>query len=176
MRIAPTPLLALLAMLLCLVLHPHHASSNPIDIRQVRVSGGNVNFIFNSLSQYTNGITYPVETRIDITYHVEGSNGWRLYVWADSDPIPSDGTATLPLSMLGLNVESFTANDGIENPLFALGDYASRMVIVSGPGGNTSQVDETLVISYSMGLVTGLMNRVEGFYYVNLHFQLEAVP
>jgi hypothetical protein len=153
-------------------------SQPPVDIRLIKISGGNVNFIVNTYAKYLNGVKYPINTKLQITFRVDDALGWELYSWAGTDKIISEsGEAldALDLDVLKLTVEDFSTNDGGARDVsvvFTLGDETSKTLIAHGPGGDPNQVDIVLEISYSLGSGGELMNKKEGAYYVDIHFQI----
>jgi hypothetical protein len=153
------------------------AQGQPVDIRQIRISGGNVNFLANSYDKYANGIDYPIKTRLTITYRVDDVDGWELWAWADHHEFLSDNGETIPLEALELQFE-FDSNDGALNEDFVLQSENNKDLLASGSGGAVDPaVVVNLTISYSIGKSEDyrLMNREEGFYYVNLYFEIVKV-
>jgi hypothetical protein len=169
-------------ILLCgiVLIYANHANSQDVDIRQIRIAGGNINFLINSYNKYENGITYPINTRLSITYRVDGSSGWELYAWTDQTEFISDTGEVLPLEALEIDFPLFTStDDGSLNTDFKLFEETNKELLASGTGGDPNQVDIELVVTYSIGKSPDedykLMNKVEGFYYLNIHFELVKV-
>jgi hypothetical protein len=152
-------------------------NAQPVDIRQIRISGGNINFIANTYDKYANGIDYPIQTRLTITYRVDDVLGWELWAWADNPEFLSDNGETIPLEALELQFD-FVSNDGDLNEDFVLKSEDFKDLLASGTGGASDpSVVINLTVSYSIGKSEDyrLMNREEGFYFVNLYFELVRV-
>jgi len=161
-------------ILLALVLY-FSSYSQPTDIRLIKIQGGNVNFIANTYDKYKNGIQYPITTTLEATFQVDGALGWQLYAWAGENSILSDNGETLNLTSLKLTVEDFTTTDdgtlSVTSP-FTLTDDTSKVLVAQGSGGDPTQVNINFVFSYLLGSEGELMNKEEGFYYVDIYFQL----
>lgn len=163
---------------LVLLLFFFESYSQPVDIKLIKISGGNINFIVNSYTKYLNGIQYPINTRLEITFRVDGALGWKLLCWAGGEKIISDSGDELELDALKLTVEDFqTTDDGTQDvdDTFILTDETTKTLIAAGSGGDPDQVDIVLVISYLLGSEGELMNKKEGAYYIDIHFQIEEL-
>ena len=146
-----------------------------VRVRVVR--GARLDFIFNSLSRYTDGMTYTDFTKIDIYYNdtvgvgVPNSNctGWELTVKALQPQFEGDMSAQiLDLATIVFSVK----RDGIDAGTFTLSN--AEQVIASDVFPNIVNVNEEILITYNCGTLPGnnLMNKMPDYYNVDLVFNL----
>lgn len=123
--------------------------------RIVMLSGGNVNFNFNSIDDFKNGITLSNQTILGIHFcdcnsefgadPVAGSSisGWDLYFDTDDANIAGQNPAnTLPLCML--EAEATPRTFSMADPTIT---YNGRQPLnTQGAGGMTPVVEETTVL------------------------------
>ncbi len=124
------------------------ARSQSLDINITR--GTDLNFTFNTIRQYNNGIILAGATEITI----ESSAQWDLYVGAQTnvpgrwdllDSYSSAGTSNVPVSILELRASSpggtsqqsafFQLQDN-SSPIFLIGSAADDPLTASGIGAN----------------------------------------
>lgn len=146
-------------------------------LKDLRVTGNSVQFIFNTLDQYQNGIEIDEWSRIKIRYLYTGHNAWKLSVWADEPYIvyEDDPINNIPIENLELIIQEKSNNDptiAFTSP-FSLSEVKS--VLVQGNGlVPPSIVELEFTITYRLGFPPNIMlNKPKGFYYVTLQFLLE---
>lgn len=146
-------------------------------LKDIRVSGGSVNFIFNSYSKYDNGIELDSWTRLTLRYKYTGQNGWELYVRAGSNELQYDGSSANNIDISTLELIPVISSSDDPNP--SLGPLPivlsnTNVLVASGDGGDPNLVTTELVISYKIGVPPNIdmINKVEGYYYVDLIYTL----
>ncbi len=147
-------------------------------LKDLQVSGTNIQFIFSSLLNYNNGIELNGWTRLKIKYKYTGKNGWQLLVRANDTHLRYEGDASndIPVGNLEL-ISSVTSSDDattvITNP-FNTSDL--DQILVTGDGGDPNQVNVDIIISYRIGFPPNAMiNKPEGLYFVTLRFLLVEI-
>lgn len=137
-------------------------------LKDLRVIGSSVQFIYSTLSSYNNGVQLSGKTQVNIRYKYTGHPNWELRLNAMESSIEYEGSSTydIPLSDLVLDV---TATAGVTvNTPFVLTD--TPQVLASGGGGEEVAPSEfTVTISYEL---PSMINKPEGVYLVNLYFLL----
>jgi hypothetical protein len=143
-------------------------------VKDLRVTGNSIQFIYSTLAQYNTGITLTGKTVVRIKY-AYGSladppikPNWELRVHALDATIAYEGSNVhdIPLTSLSFTV---IAPGATVNNLFALS--VAPQVLVSGGGGGDllNPAEFTITISYSLPT---MINKPEGLYFVNLYFLL----
>ena len=122
------------------------------------LSGGNVPFIFNSLSNYSTGITRTNWTRFGISYTDSiGGVGWELHFRAadvDGDGAISsdDGASTIPFGVLVLtasNALGLPAGPTVYSAPTALS--AADAILVTTAVDTSDAATHQIFITYSCG-------------------------
>ena len=122
------------------------------------LSGGNVPFIFNSISTYASGITRTNWTRFGISYTDSiGSVGWELHFRAadvDGDGAISsdDGASTIPFNVLVLtasNALGLPAGPTVYSAPTALSGIDALLVTTSED--TTDATTHQIFITYACG-------------------------
>ncbi|NVO10165.1 MAG: hypothetical protein HXX16_09415 [Bacteroidales bacterium] len=143
------------------------------NLKEIRVQGGNVQFIYNTLSKYTSGIDLVGYTRLNLRFNVTGSSGWILQLKSSNNDIVSDeGNPNIPIGSLQIEVASSSFTNDLNttfNPTFSLSDTYSTFVEGDGGTGNPDIVLGQIVLTYKL---PSMMNWKEGNYSVNLEFLL----
>lgn len=143
------------------------------NLKEIRVQGGNVQFIYNTLSKYASGIDLVGYTRLNLRFNVTGSSGWILQLKSSSNDIVSDeGNPNIPISSLQIEVASSSFTNDLNttfNPTFSLSDTYDTFVEGDGGTGNPDIVLGQIVLTYKL---PSMMNWKEGNYSVNLEFLL----
>lgn len=137
-------------------------------LKDLRVIGSSVQFIYSTLSNYNNGIQLTGKTQINIRYKYTGHPNWELRLNAIESAIEYEGGGLndIPLSDLVLDVTA-TAGVTVTTP-FVLTD--TPQVLASGGGGEEVTPSEfTITVSYEL---PSMINKPEGLYLVNLYFLL----
>jgi len=146
---------------------------NPYTARMVITRGGYVEFMFNSLEKYENGITFTDYTYIDICFQDPDNPGaggtkWKLEVMANSASFV--GASALPLNILELDI---SGTPTATYPVTPVAISAVNQVIASdGLQGNESV--NRIKISYQCGFSGILMGKASGYNTVDLIFTLSA--
>jgi len=134
-------------------------------------SGGSLNFYFNSLQKYQNGIEYTDWTKLRIYYNDTGTNPtWKLDVKALNPTFNGDAGNTLNLNTLELEAKGVQGVTGIQ----ALSN--SDVSLITGEA-ITHPGTVTVFITYYCGQnKTGSNNNLLGkepdYYYVDIVFTL----
>jgi hypothetical protein len=143
------------------------------NLKEIRVQGGNVQFIYNTLTKYNSGIDLIGYTKLNFRFNVTGSLGWILQLKSSSIDIVSDeGNPNIPIGSLQIEVASSLFTNDINttfNPTFSLSDTYSTFVEGDGGTGNPDVVLGQIVLTYKL---PSMLNRKEGNYSVNLEFLL----
>ncbi len=139
-------------------------------------SGGSLNFYFNSLQKYQNGIKYTGWTRLRIYYNdttVTGGIGidstWRLDVKALNSEFNGDAGNTLDLNTLELEATGVTGVQGIK----ALSNSDVSLItkgVMTAPG--TVTVFITYYCGQSKTVSNNLLGEKPDYYYVDIVFTL----
>jgi hypothetical protein len=138
--------------------------------RLVIKQGANLDFIFNSLKRYANGITYDRWTTLDVIYDSDGGGTtWRLSIKANNATIDGDGGNTL-----NLNVLEITTLDGggINNlgafvqPKITLTDLDQDLVMGNPPDGGAG--DNLVDLTYECGVTNSVLGEMSDYYVVDL--------
>ncbi len=148
---------------------------NPYTARMVITRGGYVEFMFNSLEKYQNGITFTDYTYIDICFQDPDNPGaggtkWQLEVMANSATFV--GTSALPLNILELGI-SVTSPATYSATPFAISSV-NQVIVSDGLQGDEN--DNRIKISYRCGDAGSLMGKASGYNTVDLIFTLSAQP
>ncbi len=163
------------------------ADSADIYIKDIRVQGSIVQFIYTTWNNYTAGITLNTRTTLNFRFNITHADGWELYLKASSNEILYDGPTevpvvpNIPLNSLTINAVLSCPGDGapiIVSP-FPLSD--TFQILASGKGDsyfglwhNRKYITNgTVILSYTL---PSMMDVHEGFYYVNLEFLLVETP
>ncbi len=140
-------------------------------------SGNYVQFSYNTLDQFNNGITLSGWTRVTAKFRYDGSSGWEIRMWTLSNEIEYEGESehNIQLSELEITPISINSTDASAtvNVTFALaeGHYdpmLTNQVIAEGDGGTVGAappVEIELTITYKLG---SMINKPDGLYFVNL--------
>lgn len=155
--------------------HKYAIAQDPL--KDLRVSGNSVQFIFNTLDQYNNGIEIQGWSRIRIRYLYTGHNAWKLSVWADDAEIVYEGDPinNIPVGNLELTVQEISNNDPTTAYTTPFNLSNVKSVFAQGNGlAPPTIVDIEFTITYKIGTPPNIMlNKPTGFYYVTLQFLLE---
>lgn len=116
----------------------------------VITKGSDLNFTFNTIRQYTNGVISPNATEFQIT----SSSEWDLYVgsqtitpgeWDIMTSYSSAGNSQIPVSILEIRAVSpggtsqqaaFFQLQDISNPVYLIGSAADDVLVSAGVGTN----------------------------------------
>ncbi|MBU1717704.1 MAG: hypothetical protein KKA07_01395 [Bacteroidetes bacterium] len=190
MRILQTSILGLFLLISAI------ATGQVVSARMY-VSGGVVNFAFNSLQKYKSGITYTDYTMFNII--VKDANAvstcqWRLYAKGlDTEFKGDNGVSTLDLALKQylFLVATAAAGPGIvggpATPTagFFISDLDQDLVTAGFPNciGDINCVPaanawNTISISYQFGVANPIFdeNETPDTYFLDIEFTLEAVP
>ncbi|MGE0079190.1 MAG: hypothetical protein AB7S48_15130 [Bacteroidales bacterium] len=146
-------------------------------LKDLRVTGNSVQFIFNTLDQYKNGIEIDGWSRIKIRYLYTGHNAWKLSVWTNDPEIVYEGDPinNIPVGNLELTVQEISNNDPTTTYTtpFTLSNIKTTFAQGNGLVPPTI-VELEFTITYKLGTPPNIMlNKPSGFYYVALQFLLE---
>lgn len=135
--------------------------------RLIVQKGTTVNFIFDTLKEYSDGIAYSNWTKVGVYYNDEGSGlSWKMNFKALTSSINGSDSNTL-----NLNTIRVTASNG--GPNSALNYYGnvfltdSYTVLVSG-GPEGSILDNVVNLSYDVGVINKVMNAKPDYYSVDI--------
>jgi len=147
---------------------------NPYTARMVITRGGYVEFMFNSLEKYENGIKFTDYTYIDICFQDPdnpgaGGTNWQLEVMANSATFV--GASALPLNMLELIISGTPTATYVATVALSA---VNQVIAYDGLQGNES--DNRIKISYECGFSGILMGKASGYNTVDLIFTLSAQP
>jgi hypothetical protein len=143
------------------------------------VRGARLDFIFNSLVKYNNGVTYTDFTQLNIYYNdTVGAGvptpgaGWELTVRALQPEIVGDITSTvIELGSIVLNVKIDGVEPGNEYSL-----TTAPLVIASGNDPDIVDVNKVILISYMCGTIESSVNMMglpPDYYFVDIEFNLK---
>ena len=125
-----------------------HTAGQTLDLTMT--TGSNVDFVFNTISKYSNGVILPNSTRLRVESTVE----WDLYVgvstttagnWDILTTYSPYGSSTIPVSLLELrftNVDNTSQQVGffgvsdISTPTYIIGSTINDPTTSSGVGTN----------------------------------------
>lgn len=150
------------------------------------ISGGSVQFNFNSYAKIKNGITYVGHTKLKIYFNDDSgaplftpnpnAKGWTLYCKALNSEILSDeGFPSLPLNTLKVTprvlLSSFPGSTVINDPGFFLSDVSDGVWIVRNiTVGEYHALEATVELDFSFATSGSLMYVASGYYYLDLQF------
>lgn len=77
------------------------------------VSGGNIEFVFNTINDVTNGISNS--TAYDTRFTVASTTNWQLDFGTDLAAFTAEGGGTLPLNLVALQVDDDGTADCLGN-------------------------------------------------------------
>lgn len=149
---------------------------NPYTARLTVVKGNYVDFNFNSLKKYQDGITFTNWTRFIICFHDPDNpaSTWQLDFHANSPNIVGETGVNLNLNVLELE-----ASDGGGNlsatyhgPL-ELTNVAPYPILVSN-GQQGDERDNIVDITYKCGVTNKLLGERPDHYSVDIIFTLSA--
>ncbi len=144
-------------------------------------SGGSLNFYFNSLEKYKNGISYNDWTRLRIYYNDTTNTGgvgvfpnWKLDVKAASATIDGDAGNTLNLNTIEIEASQLIGVTGTLTGIHALTN--ADVSLITG-GAITAPGTATVFISYYCGqsrtvLNNNLLGKNPDYYVVDIIFTL----
>lgn len=150
------------------------------------LSGGQVQFYFNSYNKVKEGIVYSGLTKLQVYFDDTipaptqplgtrvvnpASLGWNLSCKALSGNIMSDdGVTTLPLSELVISPHS--SSDYTVDGSFFLTDLMDGKVIVHSNPADLSFDRKfiTIILGYSFASPGGLLDVKPGYFYIDLEF------
>jgi len=153
------------------------------------VTGGQIQFHFNSYTTITNGLTYLKYTKLRIYFDDiinltptfnPNSKGWTLYCRAmNPDILSDDGSPPLALGNLKIVPSVFaSATPGDEvNAGFLLtdvgdGDWLARNIVVQ----SYYQTSMVIELDYFFASPAGLVGVAPGYYYLDLEFKIIPNP
>lgn len=152
------------------------ALSQPIT--ELRVIGNSATFIFNTIKQYTEGITLSENhTTIRIRFQITGKTAWQIVAWTDYSDIEfEEGVDYIPIENFSvlINTASITpiapaTVTGRTTP-FTPSTTPTPLIWGDGAPGVDSVVEFKIYYRISP---TGLGALPNGTYYVPLHLRLE---
>lgn len=154
------------------------------------VTGGQIQFQFNSYTSVKNGIIYSKYTKLKIYFDDiaqqlplilnPSSKGWTLYCRAmNPDILSDDGSPSLGLSTLKIVPSIFssvTPGDAV-NGGFVLsnagdGDWIARNLTVQ----SYYQTSMVIELDYYFASPAGLIGVAPGYYYLDLEFKIIENP
>ncbi|MGW8122661.1 hypothetical protein ACV07N_08365 [Roseivirga echinicomitans] len=163
------------------------ARSQSLDINIKR--GTDLNFTFNTIRQYNNGIILAGATEIT----VESTAQWDLYVgaqtnvagrWDVLNPYSSSGSDNVPVSILELRASSpggtsqqmafFQLQDN-SSPIFLIGSAADDPLTANGVGANAPGDPVTNAFTHRFRIdykLTPTMGYTPGVYSLTVVFTL----
>lgn len=155
-------------------------SGQNISLRLRVVSGGNVSYIFNSLTKYQAGITYEDWTRLQINFNdttnagTPGpSAGWELKVRAIQNSIMSDGgNPNLETESIEIRPKVAAGGNSTHVIITNINLTNGFQTIVEGDGNQNIQ--EEVFISYDCGVnpLYKMLNNPPDLYYVDLEVKI----
>ncbi len=141
----------LLIMVFVILFFGNYAAGQNTTSRLTIESGGSVNFYFNSLEKYKNGITYTDWTKLRIYYNDTTDAGgigiyptWKLDVKALSPTIDGDAGNTLNLNTIELEATGNPGSTGVQ----ALSNI--DVSLITG-GAITAPATTVIFITYNCG-------------------------
>ncbi len=123
-------------------------------------SGGNIEFNFNTLADYTNGIVNS--DAYDTQFTVASSVDWEVVMFSEEDNLVgtdmADGSSTMPLDNIGYRVDHI--GTGTTADLFIIPSESStaaltnsEIAIVGNAGTNAGDVDQnSFIIHWRCGV------------------------
>lgn len=123
------------------------------------VSGGNIQFVVNTIDDYTNGI--PNGARYTTEFTVASSRNFDVLMYSESaNLIGTDAGGTMPLNNIGFEVPD-NGNGATSFPfdigtVGALTDVATTQIAVGCPAGGSAA--NTFQILWRLGTTEGSMN------------------
>ncbi len=143
-------------------------------------SGGSLNFYFNSLSKYKNGIAFNDYTKLRIYYNDTTNTGgagifpnWKLDVKANSPTIDGDAGNTLNLNTIEIEASQLIGVAGTLAGIQALTN--SDVSLITG-ADITDPGTATVFISYycgqSLTVTNNLLGKNPDYYVVDIIFTL----
>ena len=76
------------------------------DAFEININNNQPDFIFNTIADYENGITYPAAVSFSVT--AEKGDNWSIYVKSQESAFTT-GANSIPLTMLTIHVQGFNA-------------------------------------------------------------------
>ncbi len=150
----------------------------------VVVSGGTVQFQFNSYQKINDGINYLNYSRLKIySINVDPAcKGWKLYCKSNSLVLSDDGFSSLSLSYVKVTPK-FESSDfpggTVVYPGFILSDIGVGNVIAESTTVGLYNAKKAMIVldiafATSPGFV-GLIDVKSGYYYLDLVFKIEEI-
>lgn len=145
------------------------------------VTGGVVQFQFNSYQKIKNGIQYPSFTKLKvISIDPDAAcKGWTLYCKSTSGfVLCDDGVTTLPLSNLVikpyLESSSFPGAPSVVDPFTLSGAFVK--IADCTTSGLYNAKSAIIVLDFSFAYGTGLIGVKPEYYYLDLEFRIVKNP
>jgi hypothetical protein len=132
--------------------------------------GGVIQFYFNTLKKYNEGITYNDYTQIAVAFSEHSApkdSSWQMEVRALNATIDGGGTNTLPLNVIRMQ----TSDGGSSTSATYTGGWvqltnAYQVVVSNGPEG--AFTDNVVNISWDCGITNSVSGESPDFYAVDI--------
>jgi len=153
------------------------AAEAQVSARLTVQSGGHVDFNFNSIRKYKDGITYADWTTFAVSFTdaiSPSSEQWKLEFRASTPDIPGDGGNSLNLNTLELTAAN-GGGSGIANYYGPVAlSNTNQLLVDSGPLGDENV--NLVRITYQCGTnpVNRLLGKAPDYYVVDIIFTLSA--
>lgn len=145
------------------------------------VTGGVVQFQFNSYQKIKNGIQYPGFTKLKIISIDPdvACNGWTLLCKSTSGTVLcDDGVTTLPLSNIVITPlfesSTFPGVTSVVTPFVPTGTFV-KIADCNGAGLYDAK-SAIIVLDFSFASGTGLIGVKPEYYYLDLEFRIVKNP
>lgn len=170
-----------IAILVFFFLQIFYLNGQNISLNLRVVSGGNISYIFNSLTKYQTGITYEDWTRLQIFFNdttnagdpSPSTTGWELKVRAIQNGIMSDGgNLNLDTELIKIRPRITAGGNSTNVNLTNINLTNGFQTIVEGDGNQI--ILEEVFISYDCGVDPSpkILNNPPDFYYVDLEVKI----
>ena len=157
------------------------------------VSGGNIEFVFNSIDAVTNGIANS--TAYDTRFTVASTTNWRLDFGTDLADFTNDAGGTINLNLVAVQINDdgttcisggrCSVNAAYDGTAAAWGDLvqATTNLLGNGTGNVGTTTDNAFVIHWECGtgnstsqfIPTGAVAATPGRYTANVFLSLTAL-
>lgn len=129
--------------------------------------GTSVSFIFDTLSEYENGISYPNWTKVGVYYDDQATGRtWKLEFKALSPFILGSDAHTLNLNKIRVSASNGGPSPAVNyyGNLFLTDSYS---ILVSG-GPEGSVTDNIVNLSFDAGIINKVKNATPDYYSVDI--------
>ncbi len=153
---------------------PVSVTLNSILRLQVK-SGGNIQFVFNTMTQYNNGIAATPGT--STTFTVASSRQFSVIMGAeDANLIGVESGLTIPLAVIEYTLDNSSGIGFVAGAVNSLTQITANTEIVDAGVAGAADADRTFFIEWSAGINSSVFNLPSDVYVTNVFLNLQPRP